>query len=61
MEGYKYFPKPVAQAFYTKFGIWITQGVWDLEEKGSLNELFPEVKPMTVKEALASWKDKTNA
>ncbi|KAK4248804.1 isoflavone reductase [Corynascus novoguineensis] len=54
---YSFFPKPVMHSMIAAFGLWFEDGVFDLKPVRFLNESFPEIKPLTVKEMLdKSWK-----
>jgi hypothetical protein len=52
---YPFFPKPMFQQYFSKFGLYVTAGLFDLPEDRSLNKKFPEIKPMTVREMLGAW------
>jgi len=54
---YSFFPKPVMHSMIAAFGQWFEDGLFDLRPVRFLNESFPEIKPLTVKEMLdKSWK-----
>ncbi|KAL7913111.1 hypothetical protein GGI35DRAFT_491340 [Trichoderma velutinum] len=55
---YEYFPKPVLQTYFSKFGQYIIAGLFDMPAEKSLNKVFPEVKTTTVEEVLDLWKGK---
>ncbi|PNP53746.1 hypothetical protein THARTR1_05870 [Trichoderma harzianum] len=55
---YKYLPKHVLQAYFSKFGQYIIAGLFDIPAEKSLNKVFPEVKTTTVEEVLGLWKGK---
>ncbi|GAB1316920.1 hypothetical protein MFIFM68171_07130 [Madurella fahalii] len=54
---YEFFPKPFLQAVGAAFGLWFDEGVFDLKPAKFLNETFPEIQPLKVKELLdKAWK-----
>ncbi|KAK0374324.1 hypothetical protein CLIM01_08314 [Colletotrichum limetticola] len=55
---YAQFPKERLQWFLSIFELWMATGLGKVEGgKGSLNELFPEIKPLTAREMLEKyWK-----
>lgn len=55
---YEFFPKPLLQQYFSKFGLYIMAGLFDMPTDKSLNSIFPEVKTTTVKEVLDIWKGK---
>ncbi|KAL6887106.1 hypothetical protein GGI43DRAFT_267301 [Trichoderma evansii] len=55
---YEFFPKPLLQQYFSKFGLYIMAGLFDMPTDKSLNAIFPEVKTTTVKEVLGLWKGK---
>lgn len=49
-------PKDQLQALFATFGIWFEEGLYHLEPKKTLNQLFPGIKARTVKEVIqAGW------
>lgn len=54
---YKFWPKEAMHAMAATFGLWFEQGVFDLKGAKFLNDQFPEIKPMTVKQMLdKAWR-----
>ncbi|KAH6623331.1 hypothetical protein F5144DRAFT_358142 [Chaetomium tenue] len=55
---YPFFPKEAQQAMAAAFGLWFEDGICDLKPtKAFLNETFPEIKPLKVKEMLnQAWR-----
>lgn len=53
---YGYFPKPILQATYAKFGLYVLAGLFHMPEERSLNKEFPDMKTTTVKEIIGAWK-----
>jgi hypothetical protein len=49
--------KPMVQGIFARFGLWMEEGQLVYKDGPSLNELFPEIKPVGLKEA---W-EKVNA
>lgn len=48
--------KPMVQGMMAKFGVWYATGVASKYEGAKfLNELFPDIKPLTVEEAWAKY------
>lgn len=47
---YSMFPKQMLQGFFAGFGIMFEQGEFDLRPAHSLNDVFPEIKPRTIRE-----------
>ena len=45
--------KPMLQAVFARFGIWMEEGLFVYKDGPSLNALFPEIKPVGLEEA---WK-----
>ncbi len=53
-----FFPKPAQQAMAATFGLWFENGVFDFKPAKFLNDTFPEIKPLKVKEMLdRAWKN----
>jgi hypothetical protein len=55
---YPYFPKPILQSVFSKFGIYVITGLFDMPEEKSLNKQFPEIKTKSVREVISAWKGK---
>ncbi|KAJ9614099.1 hypothetical protein H2200_002235 [Cladophialophora chaetospira] len=55
---YPFFPKPMFQQYFGRFGLYVTQGLFDLPEEESLNKKFPDIKTTTVREVLSAWAGK---
>ncbi|KAM0431540.1 hypothetical protein ACHAQK_010165 [Fusarium lateritium] len=56
-KDYSKFPKEVLLPFLSIFQRWMAEGYGDLEYKGSLNEMFPDIKMLTAQELMQSyWK-----
>ncbi len=58
---YSFLPKYNLQSRYAMFGLACVNGLLHLPEEKtekSLNSLFPNIKPMTVKEVISFWKGK---
>ncbi|KAE9581796.1 Oxidoreductase BOA1 [Colletotrichum fructicola] len=54
---YDKFPKEQLQWFLAIFELWMATGLGKVEREGSLNEMFPEIKPLTAREMLEKyWK-----
>ena len=54
---YQFFPKPALQSMAAAFGLWFEDGIFDPKPAKFLNETFPEIKPLKVKELLEkAWK-----
>ncbi|KAH6972894.1 hypothetical protein BKA56DRAFT_492850 [Ilyonectria sp. MPI-CAGE-AT-0026] len=55
---YAHMTKEQIQSIFSVFGIWFEQGMFELKPpKGTLNEVFPDIKAWTVKELLElGWK-----
>jgi hypothetical protein len=54
---YHTIPKPVLDRLSAAFGLWFEEGLFDPKTAKFLNETFPEIKPLTVKEMLdKAWK-----
>ncbi|KIW82787.1 hypothetical protein Z517_02030 [Fonsecaea pedrosoi CBS 271.37] len=52
---YPYFPKPLFQQYFGKFGLYVTAGLFDFPHGTTLNNKFPDIKPTTVREMLSVW------
>lgn len=49
--------KEAASALFRELGLWMATGELNVKPAFSLNEAFPDIKPMTVKEYLdLSWR-----
>ncbi|TVY76133.1 Oxidoreductase swnN [Lachnellula suecica] len=55
---YQYIPKQMLAWLLSRFGLWAVYGIMYLPKEGSLNEKFPEIKTMTVREMISVWKGK---
>ncbi|KAF9871596.1 NmrA-like family protein [Colletotrichum karsti] len=56
-ESYDKFPKKRLQAFLAIFELWMATGLGRVERRGSLNEMFPEIRPLTAGEMMERyWK-----
>ncbi|KAF4539271.1 Phenylcoumaran benzylic ether reductase PCBER like atypical a SDR [Lasiodiplodia theobromae] len=56
---YIYFPKSELQETMSAFGQWTVQGFMALDREGALNDKFPEVKTLKIREMLDQcWKGK---
>ncbi|KAB8234146.1 NAD(P)-binding protein [Aspergillus alliaceus] len=54
---YQFFPKNMLQGFFSTFGLWFIAGLFDLKPAKTLNQIFPEIKPRTVRDVVeAGWK-----
>ena len=54
---YEHFPKPFFWGLISLFGLWFDNGDLDLKPERTLNQAFPEIKPLTVKELVnQAWK-----
>lgn len=57
LNSYPYFPKPMLQGMCSIFGILFEGGFFDFKPERSLNEQFPEIETMTVRELVnEAWK-----
>ncbi|KAH7161739.1 hypothetical protein EDB81DRAFT_925388 [Dactylonectria macrodidyma] len=57
IPGYAFFPKEMLQGMFAVFGLMFEEGQFNFEPKQSLNDLFPEIKPVSVKEIVEiGWK-----
>ncbi|KAI9663877.1 MAG: hypothetical protein M1821_007367 [Bathelium mastoideum] len=57
-SAYSFIPKSALYGIQSKFGLYVAYGMFDFPEKGSLNQLFPEIKTITVEEIISHWKGK---
>ncbi|KAK0730249.1 hypothetical protein B0H67DRAFT_526937 [Lasiosphaeris hirsuta] len=54
---YQYLPKPILQGMAASFGLWFEKGLFDLKTPKFLNQDFPDIKPLKVKEMLdQAWR-----
>lgn len=54
---YAQFPKERLQGFLAIFELWMATGQGRIEREGTLNEMFPEIKPLTASEMMERyWK-----
>jgi hypothetical protein len=57
VEAYAFLPKKVLQGLASTFGLWFAEGVVDYTPEKTLNDDFPEIKPLKVKEMVnLAWK-----
>ncbi|KAF1815603.1 NAD(P)-binding protein [Eremomyces bilateralis CBS 781.70] len=49
---YPFFPKQMLQGMFAAFGIMFENGVFDLKPSRTLNDDFPDIKPMTIRELI---------
>ncbi|KAK3319634.1 hypothetical protein B0T19DRAFT_432790 [Cercophora scortea] len=47
---YQVIPKPFLQAFLAAFGLWFTQGLYDLDERNALEKRLPGIRVRTARE-----------
>ncbi|KAH6961727.1 hypothetical protein BKA56DRAFT_424379, partial [Ilyonectria sp. MPI-CAGE-AT-0026] len=52
VAAYEFFPKHLAQFFYSVFGLWFAEGAFNYEPTKTLNDAFPEIQPLKVKDIL---------
>ena len=52
---YAHFPKKAFQWFMSIFELYTTDGTSCVPKEGSLNERFPDIKPLTVRELLERY------
>lgn len=55
---YPFFPKPMFQQYFGRFGLYVTMGFFDFSKEDTLNKKFPEIKTTTVRKMLSAWKGK---
>lgn len=54
---YPFIPAEVMRGVLAAFGLWTAEGALDFQPEKFLNDVFPEIKPMKVREGLqAAWK-----
>ncbi|RFU80282.1 nmra-like family [Trichoderma arundinaceum] len=58
LAAYEFFPKPMLQMFFSRFGLYILAGLFDVTEDKTLNKIFPDVKTTTVEDVVGLWKGK---
>jgi hypothetical protein len=51
------FPKSFQRGLYALLGSFVVNGLFDIPIEKSLNNMFPAIQPMKVKEMLSLWKD----
>ncbi|KAH7378889.1 hypothetical protein BKA64DRAFT_686855 [Cadophora sp. MPI-SDFR-AT-0126] len=57
VAAYHFFPKEAYQHMMSVFGLWFAEGVFDFHPSKTLNELFPDIKTMKVKDMVnEAWK-----
>ncbi|KAL2816215.1 hypothetical protein BDW59DRAFT_177444 [Aspergillus cavernicola] len=54
---YAHFPKKAFQWFMSIFELFTADGNSCIKREGTLNELFPEIEPLTVRGMLEYWRD----
>ncbi|KAI8680826.1 NAD(P)-bd-dom domain-containing protein [Fusarium sp. Ph1] len=55
---YEHFPKEALQGMLATFGILFDEGQFDFKPERSLNDIFPEIKPVSAKKMLEiGWKN----
>ncbi|KAM5341321.1 hypothetical protein ACJ41O_014352 [Fusarium nematophilum] len=55
---YDHVPKEALQGMLSTFGVLFDEGQFDFKPERSLNDIFPEIKPVSAKEMLEiGWKD----
>ncbi|KAF7551041.1 hypothetical protein G7Z17_g5312 [Cylindrodendrum hubeiense] len=58
VPAYPFFPKEALQGMFATFGVLFDEGQFDFPTENSLNSLFPEIKPMSIKEMVEiGWKN----
>ena len=55
---YSYFPKPILQSVFAKFGLYVVGGLFEMPEERSLNRQFPGMKTTKVSDIINAWKGK---
>ncbi|KAF5641415.1 hypothetical protein F52700_3356 [Fusarium sp. NRRL 52700] len=56
-KDFKRYPKEIVLPFLSIFERWTAEGLSEVKPEGSLNEMFPEIKPLTVKDLMDQhWK-----
>jgi hypothetical protein len=54
---YSFVPKAFMKYLISTHGLWFEEGVYNFKPARFLNEKFPQIKPITVKEILGqAWK-----
>ncbi|KAF2186054.1 NAD(P)-binding protein [Zopfia rhizophila CBS 207.26] len=54
---YSQLPKEIIQQIFSVFGIWFEEGLFNLQPKKTLNEVFPHIEVWTVRDVLErAWK-----
>ncbi|KAL1599467.1 hypothetical protein SLS60_007270 [Paraconiothyrium brasiliense] len=56
VSAYSFIPKSLLCSIQSKFGLYVANGMFDMPEEGSLNQIFPEIKTTTVEEIIGHWK-----
>lgn len=57
---YAFFPKNLLQALVATHGLWFEEGVYNLTPRSFLNDKFPNIQPMKIKEMLElAWRRST--
>jgi hypothetical protein len=48
-------PQKVLEGLMSLWGLYVLEGKYDMPLDKSLNKLFPDIQPLTVKDVLAMW------
>jgi hypothetical protein len=57
VSNYEYFPKETLQSMFAGFGLMYEEGRLNFRPKQTLNDLFPEIKPASVRDIVEiGWK-----
>ncbi|KAH6884238.1 nmrA-like family protein [Thelonectria olida] len=54
-KSYKKFPKDILLPFLSIFQRWMAEGLGEISLEGSLNERFPDIKPLTAKDMIKDY------
>ncbi|KAF2711411.1 hypothetical protein K504DRAFT_489296 [Pleomassaria siparia CBS 279.74] len=46
--------RPIMQAIFSQYGLWMEEGLFDYKSGTLLNKVFPDIKPLKLEEA---WKE----
>jgi hypothetical protein len=57
-DAYTFIPKEVVRMMISNFGVYVATGVFDMPDDKILNRLFPDIKPMSVRDMVSVWKGK---
>ncbi|KAK5057873.1 hypothetical protein LTR84_011874 [Exophiala bonariae] len=55
---YPFWPKPMFQEYFAKFGLYVTKGLFDFPEDKTLNKAFPDIKTSKVRDIVGAWAGK---